>query len=217
MHDQPTPLDGYQWPTCGCGRQLRQDELNRISCRLCQERADQALRQLPGVDGLYARLATVLVPGRGGDGTVVSASRTAPLPLRLEPLSLIARGGVITVLQAWLVDWHELLGWRHPRWNGGLQQQLNEVVRALRVNLEWAASTHPAFSEFVQEVATLVRQCERQVTGERKERPIAVACPCGATLRITVSTPGARCHNCDTQYDRAEVLDLPLAQRTAAA
>ena len=216
MHDQPTTLDGYSWPTCGCGRQLRQDELERVACRLCQERADQALRQLPGGDGLYARLATVLVPGRGGDGTVVSASRTAPLPVRLEPLSLIARGGVVTVLQTWQIDWHEHFGWRHPRWNGDLHQQLDQVVHALRTNLEGAASTHPAFWEFTVEVAGLVRQCERQVTGERKERPIAVACPCGSILRVTVSTPGARCYGCDTQYDRSAVLDLPLAQRTAA-
>jgi hypothetical protein len=216
VHDQPAPMDSYEWPTCGCGRLLRHDELGRTSCHLCQERADNALRQLPGPDGLYAQLATRLAPGRGGDSVVVSASRTAPLPLRLEPLSLMARGGVVTILQTWLTDWHEQLGWRHPRWNGGLQQQCDDVVKALRVNLEWAASSHPAFGEFGQEVSTLVRQCERQITGERQERPIAVACPCGATLKVTVSTPGARCHGCATQYARTDVLDLPLATRSAA-
>lgn len=216
MHDQPTTLDGYQWPTCGCGRQLRQDELDRVACRLCQDRVDTALRQLPGPDGLYARLATRLMPGRSGDGPVVSVSKSAPLPLRLEPLSLMARGGVVTVLQTWLIDWHEQLGWRHPRWTGNLQQQLDDVVRALRINLEWAAGNHPAFWEFSVEVTGLARQCERQITGERQERPIAVACPCGTVLRVTVSTPGARCRGCDTQYDRSAVLDLPLAQRAAA-
>ena len=152
-----SPLDDYTWPTCGCGRQLRQDELDRTACRPCQERIDTALRQLPGPDGLYAKLATQLTPGRGSDGPVVAVSRTAPLPLRLEPLSLMARGGVVTVLQTWLVDWHDLLGWRHPRWNGGLQQQLDDVVRALRVNLEWAATRHPAFIEFGQEISDLTR------------------------------------------------------------
>jgi hypothetical protein len=213
---ETSDLNGYEWPTCGCGRQLRNDELDRVACRLCQERADSALRQLPGPDGLYARLATRLMPGRGGDSVVVSASRTAPLPLRLDPLSLMARGGVVTVLQDWLVDWHEQLGWRHPRWHGGLQQQLDEVVRALRVNLDWAATKHPAFGEFTQEITSLVRQCERQITGERQERPVAVACPCGTVLRVTVSTPGARCRGCNTQYGRSEVLELPLAERAAA-
>lgn len=214
VHD--SPLDDYEWPTCGCGRQLREDELNRQACRLCQDRADAALRQLPGPDGLYAQLATRLVPGRGGDGPVVAMSRTAPLPLRLEPLSLMARGGVVTVLQEWLVDWHEHLGWTRPRWQGGMQQQCDQAVHALRVNLDWAAASYPAFADFLHETTSLVRQCERQITGERAERPIAVACPCGATLRITVSTPGVRCYGCSTQYARAEVLDLPLAARTAA-
>lgn len=216
MHDHPAAPDEYEWPACTCGRQLRNDELGRQACRLCQELVDQALRQLPGPKGLYARLATRLVPGRGGDGPVVSVSRTAPLPLRLEPLSLMARGGVVTILQAWLIDWHEHLGWRHPRWKGDLQQQLDQAVKALRSNLEWAATEHPAFADFAYEINSTVRQCERQITGERTERPIAVACPCGTVLRITVSTPGARCRGCATQYTRTEILDLPLATRTAA-
>lgn len=210
-------LNEYEWPTCGpCGRQLRNDELGRLTCRLCQDRTDSALRQLPGPAGLYANLATVLAPGGARGEGRVTGSRTAPLPLRLEPLSLSARGGVVTVLQAWLIDWHECLGWHHPRWRGNLQQQLDEVVHALRVNLEWAATEHPAFDEFAHEVAGLVRQCEQQITGERRERPVMVTCPCGAVLRVTVSTPGARCRGCDTQYGRAEVLELPLAERAAA-
>jgi hypothetical protein len=134
----------------------------------------------------------------------------------LEPLSLMARGGVVTVLQAWQVDWHELLGWRHPRWQGGLQQQLDDVVKALRGNLDWAASSHPAVGDFAQEVTALVRQCERQITGERAERRVSVACPCGTTLRVTVSTPGARCRGCGTQYARSDVLELPIAEQAAA-
>jgi hypothetical protein len=217
MHDHTPDDDGYNWPVCtACGRQLRHDELGRVACRPCQEHVDKALRQLPGPDGLYARLATRLTPGRGGDDQVRSVSREAPLPVRLEPLSLMARGGVVTILQTWLVDWHDLLGWRHPRWNGGLQQQCDDAAKALRINLEWAASSHPAFGEFTQEITSLTRQCERQITGERAERPVAVACPCGTVLRITVSTPGARCRGCSTQYARSEVLDLPLADRAAA-
>ena len=216
MHDQPATLKHYEWPTCPCGRPLRHNELDRVACRPCQDRTDQALRKLPGPHGLYAQLATRLAPSRGGDGPVVSGSRTAPLPLRLEPQSLIARGGVVTILPTWLIDWHEQLGWRHPRWQGSLQQQLDNVVGALRVNLEWAASSHPAFDDFARETASLVRQCEQVVTGDRPERPVSVSCPCNTVLRITVSTPGARCRGCGTQYARQELLDLPLAQRTVA-
>jgi hypothetical protein len=201
-------------PICSsCGRSLRVDEFQRVACRICQDRADRALQQLPGSRGLYALLATALAPGAGRGEGRVTGSRSAPLPLRLEPLSLAARGGVVTILQTWQIDWHDRLNWPHPRWQGGLQQQLDHAVRALRGNLEWAASEHPAFSEFTHEVTALVRQCERQVTGERAERPISVTCPCNSTLRITVSTPGIRCHSCGTQHTRSEVLDLPLAQR----
>lgn len=204
-------------PTCtACPRHLHADEIGRYACRPCQHRADHALRQLAGPTGLYARLHTVLAPGRAGSLAPVSGSRSAPIPVRLEPLSLTARGGVVTVLQTWQVDWHDRLGWLHPRWEGGLQQQLDQVVHALRANLDWAASSHPAFPEFLHEVTQLVRQCELAITGERKERRVSVVCPCGAPLSVTISTPGARCRGCDTQYGRSEVLDLPLATRSAA-
>ncbi|KIZ16848.1 hypothetical protein [Streptomyces natalensis] len=211
--------DSYQWPTCtACGRNLWDTELGRQACRLCQSRAGEYLEALAGPRGLYASLALALRPGASsGEARVSGGARTAPLPLRLEPLSLSARGGVVTVLQTWLTDWHERLGWNHPRWQGGLQQQLDQVVKALRNNLEWAATEHPAFAEFATEVATLTRSCRRQVTGEKPERRVTVACPCGGTMRITISTPGTRCINCNTQYTRTDALELPLAERDMAA
>lgn len=121
------------------------------------------------------------------------------------------------MLQTWLVDWHDQLQWAHPRWQGDLQQQLDQVVRALRANLEWAATEHAAFGDFAAEVATLTRSCRRQITGEKPERRISVACPCGDILRVTISTPGARCGGCGAQYARADVLELPLAVRGMAA
>ena len=209
--------DDAPTPTCiACRRDLYADEYNRYACRPCQDRADLTLRRLPGPDGLYARLATVTMPGRGGGIGPVSGSRTAPLPVRLEPLSLSARGGVVTILQTWLVDWHDRLGWLHPRWEGDLQQQLDQVVYALRTNLDWAAAEHPAFDEFLTETTRLVRQCELVITGERKERRVSVVCPCGALLSVTISTPGKRCHACNTQHGRAEALKLPPAARAAA-
>ncbi|TVL89764.1 hypothetical protein [Streptomyces sp. SAJ15] len=216
MHQADTAAAEYDWPTCtACSRDLRYDELGRMACRLCQRRTDEHLAALAGEHGLYAALHGALAPGRATMDGRVSGSRTAPLPLRLEPLNLSARGGVVTILQTWLIDWHEALGWRHPRWEGDLQQQCDQAVKALRNNLEWAATEHPAFSEFGAEVSALTRACRRQVTGEPPERRIAVLCACGATLRVTISTPGARC-SCGAQYGRTEVLELPLALRNAA-
>ncbi|BBB01063.1 hypothetical protein RVR_8304 [Actinacidiphila reveromycinica] len=213
-----TDAADYQWPTCtACHRDLRTDELGRIACRICRDRAERDLNALPGPTGLYAQLSACMAPGASISDGRAPAGRTAPLPVRLAPLDLAARGGVVTVLQTWLVDWHDILGWTHPRWRGNLQQQLDQVVGALRNNLDWASSDHPAFAEFADELAQLVRACRRQTTGERPERRIAVTCPCGGILRVTVSTPGARCSGCDTQYDRIGVLELPLAERVTAA
>lgn len=212
-----TPSE-YQWPTCAtCWRDLRADETGRIACRPCQDRTERDLNALPGPAGLYAQLSECMAPGSAPKEGRTSSGRTAPLPVRLAPLDLAARGGVVTILQTWLVDWHETLGWSHPRWRGNLQAQCDQVVAALRNNLEWAAASHPAFPEFADEVAQLVRACRRQATGERPERRISVACSCGGILRVTVSTPGARCGSCDTQYDRVGVLELPLAQHAPAA
>lgn len=218
MYEPNRPASDYQWPTCAvCNRELRQDELGRIACRICRDRAEKNLTALAGPRGLYAQLSNCMAPGASTREGRAPQGRTAPLPVRLAPLSLAARGGVVTILQTWLVDWHDILGWTYPRWNGNLQGQLNQVVAALRNNLDWAAASHPAFPEFAQEVTSLVRACRSQITGEQPERRIVVACPCGSTLHITVSTPGARCRGCDTQYDRIGVLELPLAQRVIAA
>lgn len=204
-------------PRCTCCHSLLYaDEVGRQACMPCQARVGGHLATLAGPEGLYARLRGALVPGRADGGPSVSGSRTAPLPLRLEPLSLSARGGVVTILQTWLIDWHDQLGWTYPRFEGGLQQQCDQVVTQLRANLPWAASSHPAFDEFAHEVGQITAACRRQVTGERPERRVSVACTCGRPLRITVSTPGARCAGCGQQYGRTEVLQLPLAERSAA-
>jgi len=211
-------LDDAPAPLCTvCSRALYADEFGHQACDPCTARVDQALRALAGSDGLYARLSASLHPGSGSGGPAVSGSRTAPLPLRLDPLSLAARGGVVTILQTWLIDWHDLLGYRHPRWEGGLQQQCDQVVKRLRVLLPWAAERHGAFDEFAREVGQLRRQCEVHVTGEKPPFQFGVTCPCGTVLRITLDTPGRRCSGCGEQYGLEELRGLPLAERRAAA
>jgi len=199
-----------------CLRDLYENELGHQACRPCTDRVDANLRALAGADGLYARLADSLHPGSGSSGPAVSGSRTAPLPVRLDPLSLAARGGVVTVLQTWLIDWHDLLGYRHPRWDGDLQQQLDQVVGRLRILLPWASEQHGAFAEFALEVGQLRRQCEAATGGEKPPRRVGVSCTCGRTLKVTLDTAGVRCPDCSTQYGHSEALQLPLAERRAA-
>jgi hypothetical protein len=199
-----------------CLRDLYEHELGHQACRPCTDRVDLHLRALAGTDGLYARLADSLHPGSSSGGPAVSGSRTAPLPLRLEPLSLAARGGVVTILQTWLIDFHETLGYNHPRWDGDLQQQCDQVVGRLRVLLPWAAEAHGAFSEFALEIGQLRRQCETATGGEKPPRRIGVSCTCGRTLKVTLDTAGVKCPDCSAQYGHSEALRLPLAERRAA-
>ncbi|MEU2313117.1 hypothetical protein [Streptomyces albidoflavus] len=196
-----------------CHSALWQDELGRMACRRCTDRISADLAALPG---LYVQLGGALMPGSGAGGPAVSGSRTAPLPLRLAPLSLAARGGVVTVLQSWLVDVHELLGYPHPRWEGDLVGQCHQVVARLQLLLPWIAENHPAVDDFAHEVRRTRAECEQVITGERRGRTVAVACPCGATLRITLDTLGRRC-TCGEQYGREALLSLPLAERRQVA
>ncbi|MDR3084299.1 MAG: hypothetical protein LBV60_25865 [Streptomyces sp.] len=210
-------LDDATPPRCTvCGNGLYEHELTARSCRPCTARIDGNLRALAGADGLYARLAGALAPGSSSGGPAVSGSRTAPLPVRLEPLSLAARGGVVTILQTWLIAWHEDLAYSYPRWEGGLQEQLDQVVNRLRLLLPWAAAEHPAVAEFAHEVRMLVAKCRSQVDGERPPRRVPVQCGCGHTLKVTLDTAGIRCPACETQYGHTEALQLPLAERRAA-
>jgi hypothetical protein len=185
------------------------------TCRPCTERVAANLAALAGPNGLYAQLSDSLHHG-SSSGPTVSGSREAPLPLRLNPLSLAARGGVVTILQTWLIDWHEMLGYRHPRWDGDLQQQLDQVVGRLRNLLPWAAAEHGAFAEFASEIGQLRRQCEAATGGERGPRWFGVTCHCGATLKITIESPGKHCDACGAQYDRQALFGLQFAERRAA-
>ncbi len=177
----------------------------------CQARIAEHLAELPA---LHAELADHLVPDRGGDGGR-AGTRTAPIPCSLEVLSLTSRGGIEGVLAGWEASTRELLGWdpAPPRTVG---QSVGASARFLAVNLSWICDNHPAITDLAHELAALVAHADRIITGDRPERRVAVACRCGGTLHVTLSTPGTRCANCGQQYGHAEALQLPLAQRTAA-
>ncbi|MER7151235.1 hypothetical protein [Streptomyces lydicus] len=177
----------------------------------CRARIAEHLADLPV---LHAELAEHLAPSRGGDGGR-AGTRTAPIPCSLEVLSLTSRGGIEGVLAGWEASTRELLGWdaAPPR---TVDLSVGVSARFLAVNLTWICDHHPAVDDLARELAALTAHARRILTGDRPERRIAVACPCGHTLRVTISTPGARCDNCGQQYGHSEALQLPLANRAAA-
>lgn len=212
-----TTIPADRPPCAVCRRPLPHEQRARFACRFCQEGIDTLLGELPA---LYGRLEGALTPG-SQVGPRVGGSRTAPLPVALLPLSLREKGGIVTVLQAWQVDWHDRLGWGHPRWQGNLEEQLGHVVKALRNNLPWACERHPAVDEFAIEVrnlhsaathaleshpATNVRvPCVETMLDEGGERP------CGERIRIDMDADHLDCRGCGRRYERDEWYLLRLA------
>lgn len=206
MHDI-TADPAESWPCELCGRPSRA----RVHPG-CRAHVDEGLAALPG---LYRALAGVLAPGRrGGDGR--TASRTAPMPVSEPVLDLRAWGGIEGVVTTWERDARETLGWEPPPFRGSVEQTIDGAVIFLRGNLAWFCDAHPAVGELAEDVRRLVGECERLITGERRERRVPVTCPCGTTMRVTISTPGEQCRGCGTQYTREAILDLPVTERRAA-
>ncbi|MGW6872872.1 hypothetical protein ACWGHA_11115 [Streptomyces xanthophaeus] len=178
----------------------------------CQQKIRQNLLELPG---LYGALAEALEPSRRGDGGRSSSGRAAPIPCNLETLDLRARGGIEGVLATWSADLCEREQWQLPQY-GTVEAAVTGYADLLLRNLTMICDEHPAVREFATELRQIAGQAERLITGERPPRRIPVTCPCGTVLRITLDTPGARCPGCEVQYGHAEVLRLPMAERSAA-
>jgi hypothetical protein len=210
-------IDDATAPACSiCSGRLFEHELTHQACRPCTDRIDQQLRALAGPDGLYARLADSLHPRSGSGGPVVSGSRTAPVPLRLEVLNAMTeRGPVLGPLEGWVRDW-EQYGRADVDETGTLQQRLDHAVQTLRFNLNWAAAEHPAIADFADELYTITRRC-RTATGEDKPPvKIPVACRCGQILRVSLDMDGIECRHCRTEYGHREMLELTPTRRVAA-
>ncbi|MFD5508991.1 hypothetical protein ACFWIB_14610 [Streptomyces sp. NPDC127051] len=178
----------------------------------CVQRLDEGLAALPR---LYRELEAHLAPSRRGDNGR-PGSRTAPLPVNERVLDLRARGGIEGVVTTWERDAREALGWESAPFRGDVQQTVDGAAAFLRTQVPWFCDAHPAVFELAQDIRRLRAECEAIIGGEKSPRRIPVQCGCGTILRITIDTPGARCPGCETQYGHDEVLQLPMADRTAA-
>jgi hypothetical protein len=177
----------------------------------CQERIADNLDALPD---LYRDLADVLVPGRrGGEGR--TGTRTAPLPCNDDALDLRCRGGIEGVVGGWVRDLCEREGWEFPEY-GRVETAVTEYAKLLRANLNLLCDEHPAIREIADELRATAGQARRLISGEDPPRRIKVKCDCGHPLRFTLDTLGLRCPNCQQQHGHDDLLDLPLAERSAA-
>ncbi|MFD8144745.1 hypothetical protein [Streptomyces sp. NPDC059708] len=178
----------------------------------CRQRIRETLTELPT---LYRDLADALEPSRRGDNGRTGSGRAAPIPCNLETLDLRSRGGIEGVLATWAADLCDREQWELPQY-GTVDAAVDGYADLLLQNLDVVCDEHPAVREFATELRQIAGQARRLTTGDRPPRRIPVACPCGTVLRVTLDTLGARCPGCDAQYGHAEVLRLPMAERSAA-
>ncbi len=203
-------------PACiVCHSALYAEESGRFVCRPCERRTAENLAALAGPGGLYARLCLRIHPASRGAGPAVSGSRTAAIPASLETLSLTANGGLVSMLESWVEDFASY-GLATIGAGGRLQYRVDRAVATLRLNLPQAVSRHPAFDEFADEIGRTRRQAEAIIGGGKKPTVFRVQCECGGIIKATLETQGETCRGCEREYGHAEVLQLPMAERSAA-
>ncbi|WP_435601334.1 hypothetical protein [Streptomyces sp. C10-9-1] len=237
MHD--IALDDYEWPTCTtptCRRDLREAELQRHVCRLCEDRARDHLRALPA---LFTRLntATALTrrvrPGGGARG-----GPYAPVPTNPAVLSLLGPGGIAHRLLAIEDSWRIALGrpielrtdgWRvFAPWRSYPPLAVPEHVNFLVINLERACERYDSVGQDIDDVRRLHAECEAALEGGHPGRVPTGTCPtlisspdgprrCAAELTATTTNHRIRCTACGTRWDGLEAWRaLRLAQDEAA-
>lgn len=166
------------------------------ACNGCRERLDRDLVTIrdrwPGVHG-------ALAPG-GGTHEHVSGTRAAPLPVRLDALSLLGPGAAWTtlgehrqdqagvvpplvLLDTWCRDWLSTCDRRDQLPAVGVVA----MVEWLRLGLDVAIEEHPAIDEFATDMARLARAI-KSVVDDGRVGENAGRCP-------TVLRDETRCHS----------------------
>lgn len=203
-----------------CLRLLHADELQRRACRVCEDRATEQVRALPG---LYQQLEAVLQPGHaGGSGGRVSVGRSAPLPVALQPLSLRGPGGIVSMLLGIEQRWRIELDWTYLPQRGGYEATLAGTAKVVADNLPWACDQYELVADDLKLIGSLHGQAHAAVTGERDVRVPVGVCPtvsegsgavCGERLKVSPWALTIRCGGCGTQWGREDWLRLGASMR----
>lgn len=214
MHDNPD--DGYSWPTCAAGpddgprsHRLWAEELDRLVCRPCEDKAAKWLTELPA---LFGRLNTTgaLMRGASRGGGTTSGSKTPPIPPRLEVLSLVGPGGIAARLRDIEDAWRTALGWTVAPWRGSPAQAVPEHIKFLTNNLPWACDAYDSVGQDVDELRRLHAECTAADLNERRPGRVAIGrCParfddgalCGADLFASAASHRVRCGNCGSRWE----------------
>ncbi|WP_055693401.1 hypothetical protein [Streptomyces prasinopilosus] len=223
MHDHPTSLDQYEWPTCitpRCGRQLWVAEAGRYACRPCEDATARRLRDLPG---LFRQLDTTAMLMRGArrPGGATSGSKTPPIPPRLEVLALVGPGGIAARLSAIEDAWRAALGWTVAPWRGNPTQAVPHLVGFLGNNLLWACSSYESVGQDIDDLCKLHSECAALASGEKRPGRVQIgACPtvvgdgwCGTQLTASTGSHRVHCGGCGGRWETlGEWRELRAAQ-----
>lgn len=220
----PQTDDDYQWPTCtACGHDLWQTELNRQTCRPCQQRTTQRLRELPALFARLNQTANLIRGSRGPSTAPTSGTRTPPIPARLDVLTLTAPGGANRLLQDIEDAWRTALGWTHePRtdatsvrtfapWRADPALDVPRHTTFLLNNLDWASEKYDSVHQDMETIRLLHADITRALTGERRPGRVNVGfCPtlfgdqqqpCGNELTASTASPRIQCPACGTRWE----------------
>jgi len=193
-----------------CPLCLRGDGLHE-SCTL-RLRAD-----LVAIPGLYALMGAVLTPG-AATGARVSGTRTAPLPVRLEPLNLRARGGLVTTLALWETHVRAERGLSAGTERGISARDLAAIVLFLRVQLPWITEQYTQVRKFTDDLRDIVHAC-RAAAGILPNmmrigdcpNPLGDDQPCGTALYADPYAEQIQCRWCKRTWFRPQW--VPLGKR----
>jgi hypothetical protein len=197
----------------------RRSSTRRV-CGLCIAHVDADLTAIPA---LYEALGEMLEPSWGmrTDARVSGGGRVgSPVPVRLEPLSLRAHGGIVSVLHYWESDWRMVLGWTARPFRGTVQQSVVGAVTFLRNNWTWAADEHAEADAFAANIREWAAACRVQVNGPGESRMIGM-CPqtaddgmvCGTSLWADPYAQKIQCRGCRTMWPRHAWIELGRRMR----
>ncbi len=162
MHTAPAP----KTPCHVCHRRTTTDRV----CHPCQTTMGE---QLAYLQTAHRRLPVAQIPTRGGDQQKVRATRTAPLPLRLDPLSLTADGRDDT-------DVHDAFV---PAFTVRVERRTIQVLTMVNVGTEDKPTMMPQYVDREQDVT--VRE---PVLGPGGRRMLVAAGDQGGVLPLPVWT-----------------------------
>ena len=187
-------------PDAECSRDCRSRDADLgIICTGCAQRIRDDLDTL--VDAWAATENPAFPGGSSGDGR----AKSSPLPGGTDWMDWRQGADLFGVLTTWVRDWCDIYALAGPK-----RGDLTSVTGWLRAHLDHAANSHPAITDFADEVRRLAQR-GRRLAGEVPDRGQRVPCPtddCGRTLRVRVVELEAvvRCKSCDVERTSGQIL-----------